>query len=484
MNSSAIHKQIFWFSLINYVGVAIGMVSTLFIYPNNQQFLGEIRFVESIAQLLFPLFLLGLPNALVNFYPLLKTDTQPQLFGYAIIRILYVFLLVGLVLGLVHSFFNISKFEYYIPAYILAFALAYIELFKKKSAIIQKIEVPTLLEKVMPKLLLPSLFIYLFYTKISTEKLWYVYSFVFVGLAFFTYFYIVKTVQPTFKKNNKNVFEHFTKAEFYRFSFYAFAGSLGSFLAFRIDSFMLGNFNSMEAVGSYNIAVLLTSVIAIPATGLFATHAPIISELLKNNQLKELGTKYTETSKFLFFIGALAMGCLVLGITDLFSLLPTADKLLPIIPVVYLLGFNVLINMATGFNSEIITFSKYYRFNIYTVYVLVGLNILLTYYFLTQTTLGTVGVAIASLVSLVVFNASKLIFIYQKFNLQPFDKSYIKLIFLVVFLVLFFYLLPSFENHWLNILVKCGLFVGSSLFLVIKLRWIYALQKFAKWLKV
>ena len=41
------------------------------------------------------------------------------------------------------------------------------------------------------------------------------------------------------------------------------------------------------------------------------------------------------------------------------------------IPVILILGFNVLVNMGTGFNGEIITYSKYYRFNLIAIGVLI-----------------------------------------------------------------------------------------------------------------
>ena len=83
------------------------------------------------------------------------------------------------------------------------------------------------------------------------------------------------------------------------------------------------------------------------------------------------------------------------------------------------------------FNSEIISYSQYYRFNIISVLILVVLNVSLNWYFLTQTEIGILGVAIASFIAMTLFNLAKLIFIYKKFGILPFDKSYAKLIFVL-----------------------------------------------------
>lgn len=137
---------------------------------------------------------------------------------------------------------------------------------------------------------------------------------------------------------------------------------------------------------------------------------------------------------------------------------------------IYILGANVLFNMATGFNSEIISYSQYYRFNIVAVLVLVVFNISLNYYFLTQTDFGISGVAIASLISMSLFNVSKLIFIYQKFQMLPFDLSYVKLLLVMFFLTIGVYAIPSFSNLWVDLMLKvCG-FTISSLLLVYQLK--------------
>ena len=47
-----VSSQALKFSVINYIGAAIGIVSTLFIYPNDKEFLGIIRYIFDGAQIL------------------------------------------------------------------------------------------------------------------------------------------------------------------------------------------------------------------------------------------------------------------------------------------------------------------------------------------------------------------------------------------------------------------------------------------------
>lgn len=470
MQDTQSHKQAFWFTAINYLGIAIGVLSTVFIYPNDKDFLGKVGFVDSIAQMLFPIFVFGGAQALIHFYPNLTEENKSKLFKYGIVTILSIAVVVLIALFIGQFAIDWDKYNYLFFAFPLALMLAFIELFKRQSANIQKIAVPTFYEKIIPKIALPIVFV-LVLTQVFTES---------KGIVLFIVFYVLLLLllaQYLFRyfsiKGNwqfQTLFQSISKKEYYNYCFYSFLGSFGSFLAFRIDGFMIPLFLEFDDNGAYRIAVNLASALAIPATGLFTIYAPQVSAWVKNQEFDVLKMKYVETSKLLFFIGALIFGCIIVGIESFFSLLPTADKLLASIPVIYILGANVLFNMATGFNSEIISYSQYYRFNIIAVLSLVVVNVLLNYYFLTQTEFGISGVAIASLISMSLFNISKLIFIYQKFQIIPFDVCYMKLIFVMLFLVLITYSIPSFYNLWLDVVMRIGLLMASSIGLVYQLK--------------
>ena len=237
---------------------------------------------------------------------------------------------------------------------------------------------------------------------------------------------------------------------------------------------MIPKFLSMEDNGTFSIGVTLASALAVPASGIFILYAPIISNYIKNNAIAELDLKYKEISKLLFFIGALLYSCIFLGIENLFLLLPTHENLMASIPVILILGFNVLVNMGTGFNGEIITYSKYYRFNLIAIGILILLNVSLNILFIKVFYFGIEGVAIASLISMLLFNFSKLLFIYQKFRILPFDKSYLKLI-LVFSLVLFVSAnLPNLDTVLWNLIYKTIFCLSTNLLLIYKLKLVFS----------
>jgi O-antigen/teichoic acid export membrane protein len=476
LKGSKTHKQVFWFTIINYVGAAIGVISTVFIYPHDKEFLGMVRYVDSLAQMLFPIMVFGGAQALIHFYPALSEHNKSQLFKYGIVTILGFSLIILALLLLGRRFIDWENYKYVFYAFPLGFSLAFVELFRRQATNIEKLEIPTLYEKIIPKVSLPIIFLFIIAEHLSnmTALMAFIGSYFMMLLLIATY--VFKHYKLHGDYNFNSLFAEVPKKEYYRYSFYSFLGSFGALFAFRIDAFMIPEFLSFEDNGTFNIGVALASSLAIPATGLFVIYAPKISAYLKNNSFEELGKKYIETAKLLFFIGAILYTSVVLGIDSFFRLLPTYDKLVDSIPIIMLLGFNVLFNMSTGFNSEIISYSKYYRFNIVAILVLSVLNISLNLFFLTQTDLGIIGVAYASIIAMISFNASKLLFIYKKFGILPFDKDYLKLIVLVGSAFSLCFILPENSNTILNLLIKVGLNMVMIISITYKMAWVYSLN--------
>lgn len=136
--------------------------------------------------------------------------------------------------------------------------------------------------------------------------------------------------------------------------------------------------------------------------------------------------------------------------------------------------------MSTGFNTEIIAFSPYYRFNLVSIIVLMVLNVGLNWYILKFTDYGIIGVAFASFFSMAIFNIMKLFFIYRKFKMIPFSKSYLKVVLISVVLLTGLYYVPSFASPLFTMLFKCGLYVVLLLTVLYIARLIIPLNDYIK----
>ncbi|WP_372473566.1 polysaccharide biosynthesis C-terminal domain-containing protein [Capnocytophaga sp. ARDL2] len=460
MKSNNLSIQAISYTLINYVGVFLGMFSTLFIYPQDKYLLGIFSFVEGFAQILYPVMMMGTSMALVNFQPQLSEVFQRKLFSYSLLSIAVFALLVGVVVGVFYQLQWFENWQYYFYGVVLAVTLAYIDLSKKQLSLLQKIAFPTAIEKIVPKIILPVVFALGLFVGISYESS----LGVFVGCMSIAMLIVLKYTfrqfSPIFTTKYNDLFQKIDKKHYYVYSLYALSASLGAFFAFRIDSVMIPEFLTNTANGEYRLGVNIANVLMIPATGIFTLYSPKISEYIKNNQWGKLESDYKEVAKGLFFVGILFFGSLIIGIQSFFEQLPTADQLQNSIWIIYLLGGSVLLNMATGFNTEIIAFSNKFSFNLYLIFLLAISNVSLNYILLTSTNWGIIGVAISTLISMTLYNAIKMYYIYKKWNIHPFSDSYFWLAVMAFACIVLFGKLHFLDVYRFGFVLKIALFVS------------------------
>lgn len=481
MGSRFSARQALWFSVINYAGVLIGTFSTLFIYPQNRDLFGIFRYIDGYAQIFYPIMVLGASTALLNFYPMLSELHQRKLFSYSLISIFWMVLLSAMGLGIIAVLIDFLNSTYVLYAFVIAVFLAYVDLYKRQAMNLQKVAFPSFLEKIIPKIALPVLFLLMLYGTVSYTEgmLLYVLSFLLMFTG--TVLYVSRFYRPVLTFQFNDLFQNLSRKEYYRYSLYAFAASFGSYFAFRVDSLMISELTkSFDLNGIFAIGVNLANALMIPATGVFALYSPIISENIKHQNWGALKEKYAEVAKNLFFIGILLYGCVLLGMNNLFQLLPGHDKLVDSLPVIYILGGSVVVNMATGFSTEIIAYSRYYRFNLFAILVLAVVNVSLNFYILKATDWSITGVAYASFFSMFLFNMMKMWFIHKKMNLLPFTGTYVKMGITAFSLLGIFYFLPDFSDPFLNMVVKCGGYVGLFGAGALWGKWVLPLNHFLK----
>jgi len=121
------------------------------------------------------------------------------------------------------------------------------------------------------------------------------------------------------------------------------------------------------------------------------------------------------------------------------------------------------LDMIFGVNGEIIGYSKYYKFNFYSTIILAFLAIGSNIYFIKR--YGMNGAAFASLLTLMVFNISKYLFIWKKFNLHAFSFGTLKLVIIALSLTFSIKYLPPNDNLLIDIIMKSAVF--GSVYLVV-----------------
>jgi O-antigen/teichoic acid export membrane protein len=456
---SVVARQSIKYSLIGYFSTLIGILSTVFLYPNDLEFAGKLQFVFQTAMLILPVVALGIMHANVRFFPKMSADNQQQqLFKFSIVFIIANFFIgVGILLLATLVFPQVKKMDFWeYSQYILPMALllALIQLCSKYISIKKRIVVPNIFENVFPKLgMVAAFLVFVFYGYSEENSIVFYMGFFILALAGMMIY--LNRLEKVSKKIN---FSFLRKEGFGRelmvYSFYTFLGSMGSVVALNIDTYMIGEMLTFREVSIYNTSLNLVRMITVPALGVYTISAPIIAGYIAENNMSDLKSLHHKTSFYLFVIGTVLFGLVAVGMDDLFAIMKNGDQLAKGLPVVYIMGFAFLFDLATGFNGYIISNSKYYKFNNTTTVALALLTVTTNLIFLFWFKMGIVGVSIATAISLTTYNLIKIIFNYRKFGVHPFSMKYVYVLGILGVVLVTGHFLPDLPNKFVTLCYK------------------------------
>ncbi|WP_394660425.1 lipopolysaccharide biosynthesis protein [uncultured Chryseobacterium sp.] len=455
---SVVARQGFKYSIIGYLGFLLGTVSAIFIFPNDFEFYGKLRYSMQTAEMLVPFVVFGISYANVKFFHSVQKDGKNQnMLSLSLLTVVINFLIfcgIFFVLPYIYPKFlktqawNIK--EIILP---LILVLSLCAIFNKYTSNYKRIVVSNIFDNLFPKIANLGAFCLFFYFTMS-QQIALSFFFGIFTLMLFGYIYYTNKLEKINLDFNTEYFkkDNFWK-EFTSYSFFGFLGTFGNYLA--INSFMIGEYMGMEENGIYSTLYALISLISIPQLGLFNISAPIISQHLADGDMEGLDRFHKKTSLSLYFLGAILFSCIMVGFPYLTYFMPKNGMMLrEYEPVVWIWGSAVLIDLATGFNGNIISLSKYYKFNILVMLMLAGLTIALNFYFLKNTDLKLIGIALSTAISLTTYNVVKIVFNYFMFKVSPLSIEMIFVSIICTLAITVAIVLPNFSNNFINLVYK------------------------------
>ena len=468
---SVVARQGVKYSIIGYLGFLLGTFSAIFIFPYDMEFYGKLRYILPTAEIIVPIIVFGLSFSNVKFFAKVNADGKHHnRLSLSLLAVIINFLIVvGGFFLIAYWFPEFKKLEIWkmknliLP---LALVLALSSVFNKFLTNYKRVVVPNIFENFVPKLANLGAFCLFFFMGFA-EKSAYGFFFMMFVISLFGYGLYTNRLEKV-----KFDFDlgYFKKDNFYReiltYSLFGFLGNIGNYIAIKIDSYMIGEFISFEENGIYNNIYSIISLIVVPQMGLFNLSAPIINKVLANGDYNELDRFHKKTSLSLFFLGLVLFCCIAVGFPYLADFMKNGEDLRSSEPIVWVLGFAMLFDLATGFNGHIISLSRYYKFNIVVMLILAVLTITTNMLFLKHTDLGILGIAMAYAISLSLFNVIKIIFNYIKFKVFPLGIEMMYAMILGCISINVALLLPDLKLNILNLFYKPAvvlivLFIGN-----------------------
>ncbi|SKB57351.1 lipopolysaccharide biosynthesis protein [Dyadobacter psychrophilus] len=432
-------RQGFKSSIVSYVGVVIGIFNILILY--NQFLTQEQLGLYASTLLTFPVIymsfaLLGVPSVAVRFHSRFQDhESRRQLFTFIIITPLVglaafvalylLFKPLYLKFYLDHSPMLVKYYYVFIP---LTVGMVYLLALESYSRINLRIAVPSLIREVGLRLF-NSAVVIMFGYKIITFDTMVNLTVLSYGLAIVAMLIYLHFQKRLYTSLDFGFVKHPAFKEMYRYGLWVLLGGASAALLPHIEKVLLPAFKGgLGSTAIFDIASRIALVISIPRNSIVMISAPIISEAYARNDIAHIDTIYKKSSLNLFIIGSFLFLGIWANIDAIFGIIPKSEIYSQGKWVVLMVGISRIVDMMTGLNSEILTNSKYYRYDIvfmlfFTILILFSSQFLIPLY-------GFNGAAAAALFSTVVYNFVKLFFIRQKLGIQPFTLGTFKVIML------------------------------------------------------
>lgn len=461
-------RQSFKKSIVLVIGVLIATLSTLFIYPLNLSFYGNLQFIISAATLIAPFATLGSTSLSVKFFPEFQNG-DPKARGF--LGLIFLILAVCIVFFGVLSLFiqdvwmDLTKLlgwslDIFTANAFMIFGLvivaSYVSILKGYLTNFQRIVVPAILHELLIKVLLPSLILLSVYSLATDYILKWTYVGV-IGVAFillclYTYrlgfFHVDIDWSFVKRKRLRSMSEY---------SLYGALGTLGAVIAFRIDTVMVAGFTDFEKTGIFSIVLYISNIILIPSQSLSPLLGAQISKHHENGELQQIHELYKKSSQSLLIIGAGLFLGLWFCLDDIFLLTARANELSIGKMVFFYVGLAKVIDMFFGLNGHIISYGKYYRWNFIFILLMGVLTITTNLYFIPK--IGFVGAAVATMISLIIFNFLKFLFVFKVYKMHPFTWATCKTLVLIGSSFLIVGSLPRGSNPLVNIILRSAVVI-------------------------
>jgi len=422
-----IQKQAIKGTIYSYIGVAIGFITTILIYPKifSTEEVGLLRIIAAYSTLFGQFATLGFNRTTTMLFPFFRDKGKGHngfLFiamavsvAGLILSIILLLALKPLILGNEESQLFIRYFYYIIP--LTLFTLFYLAFDNYYKVLYNSVQGTVLKEFVQRVIILVAAILFMF-----SWIDFYTYILLFL-LAFFIppfvlFLQIIRAGEFYIKPKLSFITKKFRK-QLINVSFYGILTSFSGILVLNIDSIMINKIMDLSNTGIYAITFFFGTVILVPSRSLLKISSVVIADAWKSENLKTINEVYYKSCLNQLIIGLLLFLGIWCNVHNYFNeyLLPPeyeAGKY-----VIFFISLSSVIQMAGGTSNMILFTSPKYRTHtwlmLFLVILLIGSNLVFIPRF------GITGAALASAISFLMFNLVKWYYLYKTFGFSPYD---------------------------------------------------------------
>jgi len=461
---STIRRQSIISSVVVYIGFALGFFNT-YLFTREGGFTKEQYGLTAVfiaaAQLIYAISSLGMASFINKFFPYYKAhlpDRKNDQLTWALLLPCIGFLFVVL-LGIVFKDIIVNKIldnspdllRYYYWIFPFGFGYTIFLILEAYAWQQRKAVLSNFLKEVGFRLCVTLLILLVTFGLIHNFSVFIsLFSLIYILLAFYILFFFSKRHELHFAWKKSLVTKKFQK-KISGFVMFIWAGGLVFNLATVFDTIVITAVlpNGVGEVAFFTFAQNISSLIQAPQRAIISASVGPLSQAWREKNLSKINQIYQRSS-----INQLLFSCAMFALVWLnfedgiytFNLQSqyTAAK----IAFLYL-GITRIVDMGFGLNAQIIGTSTFWKFEFITGLILLLLIMPLSYFLVKA--MGIMGPAVASLISLTLYNLVRFVFLYRKFKMQPFNLKTVYTILLAAFcFAITLFLFDDYRGiHWI-----------------------------------
>ncbi len=430
-------------TIVNYVGVAIGFVTTFFVLTRflTAEEIGLTRVLIDSATLLAALSQLGTCSSTMRYYPYFRDKASGDhglffwtlivpLVGFALFALLYIALRTPIEAAFAEK--SPLFIDYYYAVLPLAFFMLYMSIFESNANVLMRIVVPKLSREVIVRLL--ALADYLLYAFGVLSLKGFVACFCGIyGVATLVnaiYLFSLKhiSLKPDLKHISKSL-----RNDYLRYTLFLMATAFASAITPTVSTFFISAQQGLAFTGVFAIATYIAAVIEIPYRSLGAIAQPQLSQTIKETDIAAANELCQKVSLHQLLAGSFLFFVIWTNIDLFFRLLPNGEQYAAAKLVVLVLGLSKLLNSTLSVGISVLSYSRYYYFSLIFAFFQTALIIALNNALVPIW--GINGAAVATLLACLLYYMALLGLVRNKVKTSPFSRMQLKVV--VIFAVLF-----------------------------------------------
>ncbi len=440
-------------SVYSYIGVVIGFITAGILMPNilEQDEIGVLEMLVTWASIFATLATLGINSVTNRLFPYFR-DSKANHNGYfsilSLVLVLGLALSIGLYLilkpviiqdSLEESALLINYIDLIIPLMIFTAVFMVVDIY---YAVLYNAVKGIFLKDFLQRLFILATLLFFYFRVFDFSGLVMAYVGALSLPGILILMSLTRDGEFVFKSPRSAITSDLAKS-MASVAAFGIVVTFGNSLIQYVDRIMINSMLGLTDVGFYRVLFFYGTLVVIPLRPLSKISAVIVAQSWKDNKLDEVNTVYKKSTIDQLIIGLLVFVGIWGNIDNVLHILPEeyADGKF----VVFFIGLSNVFVMAAGVSGAIISTSPHYK--VLTIFIIIfGLLVVITNFIFIKA-FGIVGAAAASALSVFAYSMMRVLFLKNKYQMQPFSLRHLLIVGIGVLSYLASILIPDLVNE-------------------------------------